>query len=48
VEPNQPVIMVQVNEDGVEVAKEALKRGEAKLPTPCRIVIEELTSQVSR
>jgi large subunit ribosomal protein L10e len=41
VDPDQPVIMVYVNESGVEVAKEAMKRGEAKLPTPCRIIIEK-------
>jgi large subunit ribosomal protein L10e len=39
--PNQTIITVKVNTDGVEVAKEALKRGSAKLPIPCRIVIEK-------
>ena len=42
VEPGQPVIVAYVNEDGVEAAKEALKRGGAKLPTRCRMVIKEL------
>jgi large subunit ribosomal protein L10e len=42
VKSNQPVIMVNVNEDGIEVATQALKRGGAKLPTPCRVVIEKL------
>ena len=42
VEPNQPVAEVYVNKNGIEVAKEALKRAGAKLPTSCRIVIEEL------
>jgi len=37
----QPIIEVGVNENGVEVAKEALKRGQAKLPIPCQIVIEK-------
>ncbi len=37
----QPIIEVGVNENGVEVAKEALKRGQAKLPIPCSIVIEK-------
>jgi len=41
VKPNQPVLVVNVNENGLEVAKEALKRGEAKLPIPCRIFIEK-------
>ena len=38
---NQPVIIVNVNENGIEVVKEALRRGEAKLPTSCRIIIEK-------
>jgi len=41
VKPNQTIIEVGINEDGVEVAKEALKRGQDKLPIPCRIVIEK-------
>jgi ribosomal protein L16/L10AE len=31
-----------VNEDGVEVAREALRRGGAKLPITCRIVVEKI------
>jgi large subunit ribosomal protein L10e len=42
IKPNQTIIIVSVNEDGVEVAKAALKRGGAKLPIPCRIVIEKI------
>lgn len=38
---NQPIIVVGVNEDAVEVAKQALKRGQAKLPMPCRILVEK-------
>lgn len=41
VKPNQTIIEVGVNENGVETAKEALKRGQNKLPIPCRIVIEK-------
>lgn len=41
VKRNQSVIVVGVNNESVEVAKEALKRGRAKLPMPCRIVIEK-------
>lgn len=41
VEPNQTVITVRINANGVDIAKEALKRGAAKLPVPCRIVIEK-------
>ena len=42
VEPNQPVVEVYINKNDIEVAKEALRRAGAKLPTSCRIVIEEL------
>jgi len=42
VKSDQAVIMVNVNEEGREVAKEALKRGGAKLPIPCRIIIEKI------
>jgi len=45
VKSDQAVIMINVNENGVEVAKEALKRGEAKLPMPCRIHIEKIGNQ---
>jgi len=42
VKPNQTIIEVGVNEDGIEVAKEALKRGQNKLPIPSRIIIEKV------
>jgi len=38
----QALIMANVNEDGLEAATTALKRGGAKLPTPCHIVIKKL------
>jgi large subunit ribosomal protein L10e len=38
---NQPVIIVGVQKDAVELAKQALKLGQAKLPMPCRITIEQ-------
>lgn len=41
VEPNQTVMTVEVDADGVEIAKKALKQGSYKLPTPCRIVTEK-------
>jgi len=41
VRPGQTIIMVDVNAEGTEVAKEALKLGSAKLPIPCRIVVEK-------
>ena len=41
VKVGQPIIEVGVPENGVEVAREALRRGGNKLPIPCRIVIEK-------
>jgi large subunit ribosomal protein L10e len=41
VRPGQTIISVHVNADAVELARESLKRGAAKLPMPCRIVIEK-------
>lgn len=41
IKPNQPIITIQTNEPHLNAAKEALKRGKAKLPIPCRIIIEK-------
>ncbi|MEM2454818.1 MAG: 50S ribosomal protein L16 [Candidatus Bathyarchaeia archaeon] len=45
VEPNQEIIVVRVDESGLEIAKEALRRAAAKLPAICRIVIEKISNQ---
>lgn len=37
----QPIIEVGVNDNAVEVAREALRRGQNKLPMPCRILVEK-------
>ena len=42
VKVGQSIIEVGVNENGVEVAKEALELGKDKLPIPCHIVIEKI------
>ena len=42
VKPGQALIIANVNEDGLEAATTALKRANAKLPTPCRVVIKKL------
>jgi large subunit ribosomal protein L10e len=44
VEPDQVLITVKVKASAVETAKESLKRGSAKLPLPCKIVVEKLQS----
>lgn len=43
VEPGQTIITVRVKANALDLAKESLKRGSAKLPIPCRIEIEKLT-----
>ncbi|MEM0010381.1 MAG: 50S ribosomal protein L16 [Candidatus Bathyarchaeia archaeon] len=45
VEPNQEIIVVRVDESGLEVAKEALRRAASKIPTTCRITVEKISSQ---
>jgi len=44
IEPNQTIITVKVKANAVELAKESLKRGSAKLPIPCKIVVEKIQS----
>ncbi len=46
VEPGQPIVVAYVGENGAEAAREAMRRGGAKLPTPCRIVTKRLEGQV--
>jgi large subunit ribosomal protein L10e len=41
VKSNQTIMTANVNEDGIEAAREALRRGGAKLPITCRIVVEK-------
>lgn len=42
VEVDQPIITVKVKAGAAETAKESLKRGSAKLPIPCKIVISKI------
>jgi large subunit ribosomal protein L10e len=44
IEPDQTLIIVRVKASAIETAKESLKRGTAKLPIPCRIVVEKIQS----
>jgi large subunit ribosomal protein L10e len=48
VRPGQTIISVFVNHDSVELMKECLKRGSAKLPMPCRIVIEKVENEEAK
>ncbi|MEM1515340.1 MAG: 50S ribosomal protein L16 [Thermoproteota archaeon] len=45
VEPDQEIIVVKVDESGLEIAKEALRRAAAKLPTTCRIDVKKISIQ---
>ncbi|MGP3705028.1 MAG: 50S ribosomal protein L16 [Candidatus Bathyarchaeota archaeon] len=45
VEANQPIMIVDVNPEGVEVAKNALRIGASKLPTPCLIQVSSSDKQ---
>ena len=38
----QPIIIAEVDDEGLVHAKEALKRASAKFPSKCRIVVNEL------
>jgi len=42
IKANQTIITVRVNAGSVELAKSSLKNGGAKLPIPCRVVIERI------
>ncbi len=41
VRPGQKMISVFVNKESIDSAKKALKKASMKMPTPCRIVVEE-------
>jgi large subunit ribosomal protein L10e len=42
VEVNQPIITVKVKAGAAETAKESLKRGSAKLPIACRVIMSKI------
>jgi large subunit ribosomal protein L10e len=42
VNPGQPILSVQVNDDGMGVARNALTRASKKLPIPCKIVVDKV------
>lgn len=41
VKRGEPILIAEVPEEGVEIAKEALKRASDKFPIPCRIMINQ-------
>lgn len=47
VEPGQTIITVRVKANATDAAKLSLKRGMAKLPITCRIVIDKIKKDVS-
>ncbi|MBT0160277.1 50S ribosomal protein L16 [Candidatus Bathyarchaeota archaeon A05DMB-2] len=48
IEPDQTLITVKVKASAVETAKESLKRGAAKLPIPCKIVVTKIESPAKK
>ena len=46
IKPEQTIITVKVKNTAVETAKESLKRASAKLPIPCKIIVEKIQSPV--
>jgi large subunit ribosomal protein L10e len=48
VKANQTIITVGVNAEGVETAKVALKRGSAKLPIPCRVIVSKVEDEEAK
>jgi large subunit ribosomal protein L10e len=44
IEPGQTLIIVRVKATAVETARQSLKRGSAKLPIPCKIVVTKIES----
>jgi large subunit ribosomal protein L10e len=45
IKSNQTIISINMNTDGVETAKRALKLGSTKLPIPCKITIEKTPTE---
>lgn len=41
VKNDQSIIVVGIDQDSVETAKRALELGKAKLPMPCRVIVEK-------
>jgi len=48
VEVDQTIITVRVKAGQAEIAKESLKRGSAKLPIPCKIVISKIEASLNQ
>lgn len=46
VKSSQAIITVKVNEEDIKIAKDALRRGGAKLPVPCRVVVKVLNQEL--
>ena len=43
VKAGKPMILIQINENGIEAAKEALRLGGIKLPVPSKVSIEKIS-----
>jgi large subunit ribosomal protein L10e len=43
VKAGKPMILIQINENGIETAKEALRLGGIKLPVPSKVSIKKIS-----
>ncbi|MFW9994489.1 MAG: 50S ribosomal protein L16 [Candidatus Odinarchaeota archaeon] len=41
VKEGQVLLRIRINPENIQTAKDALKRGKAKMPCPCRIVVQD-------
>jgi large subunit ribosomal protein L10e len=48
VRPRQPLVTVRVNPQHIKAAMTALKRAAPKLPTPCKVIFDEIDPDIRR
>ncbi len=48
VDAGQPLMTVRVNREHIGVAMKALKKAAPKLPTPCKVVFDEIDPELAR
>jgi len=48
IRPGQAIITIRVNRDQIQTAREALAKAAPKIPTPCRIVFDQIDPDLRR
>jgi large subunit ribosomal protein L10e len=48
VKPNQALITIRCNRQSIAEARKALKKAAPKLPTPCKVVFDEIDPELKR